>query len=87
MAVRLQPTEGAVHRGAIHARVGHCELLGLAGKLIAVGFAQSGEREQHDRLTEAVEVPHLTGAGGPLWMSSVAVSVSALHIVTCNLHL
>jgi len=80
MTVRLQPAEGAVHRGAIHARVGHCELLGLAGKLIAVGFAQSGEREQHDRLTEAVQVPHLAGAGRALRMPAVAMSLLISHV-------
>lgn len=80
MAVRLQPAEGAVHRGAIHARVGDRELLGLAGKLIAVGFAQSGEREQHDWLAEAIQVPHLAGAGRTVRMSSVAVSLLISHL-------
>ena len=80
MAVRLQPAEGAVHRGAVHPRVGDRELLSLADDLVAVGFAQPGEREEHDRLAEAVEVPHLAGAGGPVWMSSVAVSSLISHM-------
>jgi len=80
MAVRLQPTEGAVHCGAIHARVGDRELLSLADDLVAVGFAQSSEREEHNRLTEAIQIPHLAGAGGPVWMSPVAVSVLIPHV-------
>jgi len=80
MAVRLQPAKGAVHRGAVHPRVGDRELLGLADNLVAVGFAQPGEREEHNRLTEAIQVPHLAGAGGPVWMSSVAVTLLILHV-------
>ena len=80
MAVRLQPPQGAVHRGVIHARVGDRELLGLADNLVAVGFAQPGEREEHNRLTEAIQVPHLAGAGGPVWMSSVAVTLLIPHV-------
>jgi hypothetical protein len=45
-----------------------------------VGFAQSSEREEHNRLTEAIQIPHLAGAGGPVWMSSVAVSLSVPHV-------
>jgi len=80
MAVRLQPAKGAVHRGAVHPRVGDRELLGLADNLVAVGFAQPGEREEHNRLTEAIQVPHLAGAGGPVWMSSVAVTLLIPHV-------
>jgi len=80
MAIRLQPAEGAVHRGAIHARVGDRELLGLADDLVAVGFAQPGECEEHDRLTEAVQIPHLAGAGRPVRVFSVAVSLSVSHV-------
>jgi len=80
MAVRLQPPEGAVHRGTIHPSVGDGELLGLAHDLVAVGFHQPGEREQHYRLTEAIQVAHLAGAGRPVWMSSVAVSSLISHV-------
>jgi len=80
MAVRLQPPQGAVHGGAVHTRVGDRKLLGLADDLVAVGLAQPGECEQHDRLAEAVEVPHLAGAGRAVWMSSVAVALLMSHV-------
>ena len=80
MAVRLQPTEGAVHCGAIYPRMGDCELLGLADDLVAVGFAQPGEREEHNRLAEAIQIPHLAGAGRAIRMSSMAVSLLIPHV-------
>jgi hypothetical protein len=45
-----------------------------------VGFAQPGECEEHDRLTEAVQIPHLAGAGRPVRVFSVAVSLSVSHV-------
>jgi len=80
MSVRLEPTEGAIHCAAVQARVGDRELLGLADDLVAVGFAQPGECDEHDRLTEAIQVPHLAGAGRPVRVFSVAVSLSVSHV-------
>ena len=54
--------------------------LSLADDLVAVGFAQSSEREEHNRLTEAIQIPHLAGAGGPVWMSPVAVTLLIPHV-------
>jgi len=80
MAVRLEPTKGAVHRGAVHPRVGDRELLSLADDLVAVGFAQLGECEEHDRLAEAIQVPHLAGAWRTVRMSSVAAAPLISHM-------